>query len=46
MDFKPLVDFMKDGLHRYGFWRFTLAAALVVLCWRLPDIIAALSAWR
>jgi len=29
-----------------GFWRFTPAAALVVLCWRMPDIITASSAWR
>jgi len=46
VDIKPLADFMKDGLNRYGFWRFTLAALCVVIGWRLPDIITALSAWR
>jgi len=46
VDIKPLVDFMKDSLKRYGFWRFTLALLLAIVCWRLPDIMTALSVWR
>jgi len=43
---KALADFMKDDLKRYGFWRFTLGALCVVMGWRLPEIITALSVWR
>jgi len=46
VDVKPLADVVKDSMKRYGFWRVTLAIVLVVGCWRLPDIITALSAWR
>jgi len=45
MDFKPLVDFMKDGLDRYGLWRFTVAVLLAIVCWRTPEIITAIRWW-
>jgi len=45
VDFKPLVKFMKDGIERYGLWRVTAAALLTIVCWRVPEIIAAIRWW-
>ncbi len=52
MDFKPWVKFMKEIAEKHGLWQMvaaTWAVGLLIvtmmLAWRLPEILAAVSAF-
>jgi len=45
MDFKPLVDFMKYVLEKYGIWRFSSVLLLMIVTWRSPELITAIRWW-
>jgi len=45
MDVKALVDFMKEQLTRYGLCRITIVCMLLVISWRLPELISAIRWW-
>jgi len=45
MDIKPLVDFMKEQLIRHGLWRIATVGMLLVISWRLPELISAIRWW-
>ena len=48
--FKPIVEFMKVTIEKYGLWQTILAFLILVsvpvpvpvLIWKLPEIIAAI----
>lgn len=46
MDIVPIIlPLIKEYSMTYGLWQTTLAVALIIIAWRLPNILAVLRDW-